>query len=263
MMNDFMEKKKTGTIWKPISIGGTSAIMFVLGSSLLDVENVPERHESMEQPTREDEMSFKQAFAEARSQQGPNGSFKWRGQNYSTSTREEWDNLTEVQQVEIAEQVTDSSPVEVEEVEDVAEVAEVPEEVEVTEDLDVSVMDEDVAQTDVEVLEENPEQSPLVSANALDDDDFGDDDVRMVGVDNLVDEDSYAAIGDGDQDIYVINLDDVDDSELEDQPLDEVPVEEIDIDINQHIDISTVVDYEEPSPEEDGLMGEGVDSYFA
>lgn len=43
----------------------------------------------------DDSMSFGEAFAEARSQVGSGGVFEWRGNNYSTFTKEEWDDMNE------------------------------------------------------------------------------------------------------------------------------------------------------------------------
>lgn len=258
-----MEKKKTSTIWKPISIGSTSAIVFVMGSSILGTEKNTARPATLEQPTARDEESFQQAFAEARSQKGSHASFEWRGNSYSTATREEWESLSEDQQEEIVEHVAVSLPVDVSASTDAVEVVEAPQVAEVSDDLDVSVLDEEDAEADVAVLDETVDAEPQLVANAIEEDDFGDDDVRMIGMDGTWDDDSYVALGDGSQDVYVINLDDVGGSEEEDD-LSVEPVEvDVDIAIDQQIDLSREVDYEEPQPEEDGLMGEGVDSYFA
>lgn len=42
-----------------------------------------------------DEMSFSEAFAAARTEVGPGGAFEWRGNVYSTYTAEEWENMSE------------------------------------------------------------------------------------------------------------------------------------------------------------------------
>lgn len=259
-----MEKKKKGNIWKPISIGSTSAVALVLGSSLLDAGDAPQQTSEAEAFTPQDEASFRQAFAEARQQKGPQGSFVWRERQYATATREEWDSMTEVQQNEIAEQASEPSVDVTPEVVEMAEEAVVPDEVDVSDGLDVSVVDEDVELPDVAMAPEPADEPLVVTVDVPDEDDFGDDEVRVIGMDtNIVDEDSYASLGDSDQDVYVINLDDVDVPEDEDVLSADLQGTEIDVDANQHIDISTVVDYEEPRPEEDGLMGESLDSYFA
>ena len=41
-----------------------------------------------------DEMTFSQAFAAARAEMGPGGTFSWRGQVYGTYYRNEWDAMT-------------------------------------------------------------------------------------------------------------------------------------------------------------------------
>ena len=258
-----MEKRKENTIWKPISIGGTSAVLFVMGSSLLGASKDTAPHGITGQPTPEDEESFSQAFAEARSQKGPHASFEWRGNQYSTATKEEWESFTDAQQEEIVTHVNVSAPADVEVTTDAVEVVETPQTVDVTEDLDVSVMDEEVAETDVSVLDESLDDNSQLVVDAIDEDDFGDDEVRVIGFDGPMDDDSYIALGDGSQDIYVVNLDDVAGSDEEEEPLEDVLGADVDINIDQQIDLSKEIDYEEPQPEEDGLMGEGVDSYFA
>lgn len=55
-----------------------------------EVETVPVA-ETLPVAEVSDEMSFGSAFAAARSQVGPEGVFEWRGNYYSTYTKEEWD----------------------------------------------------------------------------------------------------------------------------------------------------------------------------
>lgn len=47
-----------------------------------------------------DDMSFSEAFAEARHELGPGGAFEWHGNVYSTYYAEEWNGMTEAQQAE-------------------------------------------------------------------------------------------------------------------------------------------------------------------
>lgn len=47
------------------------------------------------------EMSFGEAFKEARSQVGPDGFFNWRGQSYHTHIKEEWDILSDSEKAQI------------------------------------------------------------------------------------------------------------------------------------------------------------------
>lgn len=258
-----MEKKKESTIWKPISIGGTSAVLFVMGSSLMGVGGNTASSGVTVQPTPEDEESFRQAFAEARLQKGPRASFEWHGNQYSTATHEEWESLSEAQREEIVTHVDVSAPTDVAVATDAVEVVESPQVVDVTGDLDVSVMDEDVAEAEVSVLDESSDDDSQLLVEAVKEDDFGDDDVRMIGFDVPLDDDSYVALGDGNQDVYVVNLDDVAGLGEDEEPSADAIEADMDISIDQQIDLSKEIDFEEPQPEEDGLMGEGVDSYFA
>ena len=47
-----------------------------------------------------DDASFSQAFADARSQVGPGGAFEWRGHVYSTYYEEEWNNMSTEERAE-------------------------------------------------------------------------------------------------------------------------------------------------------------------
>lgn len=53
----------------------------------------------------EDDLSFGEAFAEARSQVGPGGVFEWRGALFNTYYAEEWDAMTDEQKSDFAQQV--------------------------------------------------------------------------------------------------------------------------------------------------------------
>ncbi len=48
----------------------------------------------------DDDVSFGQAFADARAQVGPGGAFEWQGKVYSTYTKEEWDNMSAEERAE-------------------------------------------------------------------------------------------------------------------------------------------------------------------
>lgn len=78
----------------------------------------------------DDSMSFGEAFAAARAEVGPGGVFQWHGNNYSTYTKEEWDNMDEEDRGEYMEQYyrTDMSEFE--------EVVEDPTEAEIAASLD-------------------------------------------------------------------------------------------------------------------------------
>lgn len=53
----------------------------------------------------DDEASFAEAFADARSQVGPGGTFEWRGNVYSTFYEEEWDNMSADERAEFQSKV--------------------------------------------------------------------------------------------------------------------------------------------------------------
>lgn len=48
----------------------------------------------------DDNVSFSQAFADARAQVGPGGVFEWRGKVYGTYYKEEWDNMSRAERAE-------------------------------------------------------------------------------------------------------------------------------------------------------------------
>lgn len=90
---DKTKKSKAGTVGKIIAIGGVSGIL--LGAAAeLSFDHRPEGN-SGEGATAENgadnaDMSFEDAWSAARAQVGPNGTFEWHGNIYSTATAEEW-----------------------------------------------------------------------------------------------------------------------------------------------------------------------------
>ena len=114
-------KKVASMAWKPVAIGGFTGIL--LGSGALLTQHVfvsrqpavsndevqpkqAQEPEMIQEPvddntlkvvTITDDMSFEQAFVEARSQVGPGGVFYWRGVIFSTYTADEWDSMTDEQ----------------------------------------------------------------------------------------------------------------------------------------------------------------------
>lgn len=85
--------KKNATA-KRIIIGGVSGIaigastMATAGNAILEDSPVEEEQAS---DNNLDDLSFGEAFNAARQDLGPNGTFEWHGQLYSTSTAEEWE----------------------------------------------------------------------------------------------------------------------------------------------------------------------------
>lgn len=57
-----------------------------------------------------DDMSFNEAFAEAREEVGPGGVFYWRGGIYGTYTKDEWDNLSAEEKTEFNELANEMFP---------------------------------------------------------------------------------------------------------------------------------------------------------
>lgn len=109
--------QKKGT-WRTIAIGGATGLVFGAGTAVLtsmvlpDGEQTPEGEIKTDSPgvkpdpeihnatSVSDDMSFADAFATARAEVGPGGTFQWHGQLYNTYTVEEWDQLNPNQQDE-------------------------------------------------------------------------------------------------------------------------------------------------------------------
>lgn len=108
--------QKNGT-WKTVVIGGVTGLVFGSGATILTSMALPgdgqasepspedqpvvNQDPSIEQSTSvSDDMSFADAFATARAEVGPGGTFQWHGQLYNTYTAEEWNQLGHDQQVE-------------------------------------------------------------------------------------------------------------------------------------------------------------------
>ena len=90
-------KKSSGsTIGKIIAVGGVSGVL--LGTAAeLTFDHRPEGNngegDTADNGTAEasnEDMSFAEAWSAARTQVGPNGTFEWHGNVYSTATAEEW-----------------------------------------------------------------------------------------------------------------------------------------------------------------------------
>lgn len=104
-------KKSKGGLWKALAIGGVSGIL--LGASKEAIKNYYTEHfkEQMDDimndapdgspeasaPASADDMSFADAFAAARAELGPGGTFTWHGAVFSTYTADEWAAMNETQ----------------------------------------------------------------------------------------------------------------------------------------------------------------------
>lgn len=96
--------------WKPVVIGGVSGILMGAGA-LYAMNAMAGSHESVDNANAlkvadsHDDLSFGDAFTEARSQVGAGGVFRWHGRIYNTYTREEWDAMDADQKEVFAHQV--------------------------------------------------------------------------------------------------------------------------------------------------------------
>lgn len=100
-----MMKKET---WKPVTISGVTGILMGAASTY-GIQTVINRDESVSGPDNApidyNNLSFKDAFAAARSEMGPGGVFLWHGNWYNTYTVAEWNAKTYQEKVQFAEQV--------------------------------------------------------------------------------------------------------------------------------------------------------------
>lgn len=114
------EKANKATAWRSILMGGIPGIVLgVLGDEAVeeaiaaDVDPdkpviSPAEHAEISVATSvNDGMSFNEAFAAARSEVGPGGAFTWHGQVYSTYRADdpEWQNMTDEQRLEHSQNI--------------------------------------------------------------------------------------------------------------------------------------------------------------
>lgn len=121
--NGQKETNKEGSAWKLVTLGGVSGIL--MGAGLLYAGQVaakelgkeedvaiPEQGETshtlengLQVAAVSDDLSFGEAFAQARAEVGPGGVFHWHGGIYNTYTAAEWNSMTVEQKHEFAQQV--------------------------------------------------------------------------------------------------------------------------------------------------------------
>lgn len=123
------EKQGEGTSWKYVTLGGVSGILMGAGLMYAGNANASTHQEeehvdriSAETPNSEqmnqraiessipvaklhNELSFGDAFAQARAEVGPGGVFIWHGGIYNTYTVEEWNTMTPQQRIDFTQQV--------------------------------------------------------------------------------------------------------------------------------------------------------------
>jgi hypothetical protein len=122
-------KQGEGTSWKYVTLGGVSGILMGAGLMYAGNANAATHEEeglvnqvsdgipNNEQQDQNDtyvslpvaklhnELSFGEAFAQARAEVGPGGVFIWHGGIYNTYTVEEWNAMTPQQKIDFAHQV--------------------------------------------------------------------------------------------------------------------------------------------------------------
>lgn len=128
--NGQKESKKEGAAWKQVTLGGVSGIL--MGAGLLyagqavaqninNEEKPEEKPEDVVAPEQgetshtlenglqvaavNDDLSFGEAFAQARAEVGSGGVFHWHGGIYNTYTAAEWNAMTVEQKHDFAQQV--------------------------------------------------------------------------------------------------------------------------------------------------------------
>lgn len=120
------ENADEGTPWKLVTIGGVAGILMGAGllyagqvaAKVLSSEDKSEDFTAPEQGNTShtlenglkvaavnDDLSFGEAFAQARAEVGPGGVFHWHGGIYNTYSADEWNNMTLEQKHEFAQQV--------------------------------------------------------------------------------------------------------------------------------------------------------------
>ena len=125
--NGQQESKKEGVAWKQVTLGGVSGILMgagllyggqavaqELGKEAEKTEDVaiPEQGETshtlengLQVAAVNDDLSFGEAFAQARAEVGPGGVFHWHGGIYNTYTAAEWNAMSVEQKHDFAQQV--------------------------------------------------------------------------------------------------------------------------------------------------------------
>lgn len=120
-----VESKKEGSAWKQVTLGGVSGILMgaglMYGSQVIAKEPETEESPKVDSPEQgetsytlenglkvaavSDDLSFGEAFQQARAEVGAGGVFHWHGGIYNTYTAEEWNAMTVEQKHDFAQQV--------------------------------------------------------------------------------------------------------------------------------------------------------------
>lgn len=216
-----------GKTWKPVTIGGTAGILLGAGAlvtqrtialsadaksstpadDVMDkvtpgpveekmVEDaIIEDQTALRVATVSDDLTFEQAFTQAREMVGPGGVFHWHGAIFSTYTADEWDEMTDAERDHFAESVrpeVDASQVNAE------ELAWVDDDIEPDSDIDDEggevFTDVDVDQN--QVVDQAVADVPVHEANA----EFIQADIREA-------EDGFALADEVDEDVVIADND--------------------------------------------------------
>jgi hypothetical protein len=131
LSNGQQETKKEGSAWKQVTLGGVSGILMGAGllyagqaaAQELGKVETPEEGKTEDVTAPEpgetshtlenglkvaavnDDLSFGEAFAQARAEVGPGGVFHWHGGIYNTYSADEWNAMTVEQKHDFAQQV--------------------------------------------------------------------------------------------------------------------------------------------------------------
>lgn len=118
--------KNEGSAWKHVTLGGVSGILMgagllYAGQAIAQNVNREEKPEDVVAPEQgetshtlenglkvasvSDDLSFGEAFQQARAEVGPGGVFHWHGGIYNTYSADEWNAMTVEQKHDFAEQV--------------------------------------------------------------------------------------------------------------------------------------------------------------
>ncbi len=223
--NGQQETKKEGSAWKQVTLGGVSGIL--MGAGLLyagqavaqDINNeekpeekpedvvAPEQGETshtlengLKVAAVNDDLSFGEAFQQARAEVGPGGVFHWHGGIYNTYSADEWNSMTVDQKHDFAQQVQPEIR---------------PDELSTPTDADSHVVvvhhvyqhEDAPATAEVHQTAETTEDVQVVDQQALD---ASDEDVHIVGYGHV---EGHTAVAldidnDGDADVAIIDIND-------------------------------------------------------
>ena len=175
---------KTKENWKSVTISGITGILMGAGTTYATrelksgSEMVAELDERIKETVAEDSQSFKEAFDAARAELGPGGVFSWRGNLFNTYTEDEWNNMSDEEKEQIAQNLNpEVSPSDI----DTAQIEDEEADIEVQ----MEEEDADVAIASVEVEEETVNEVETASQNdtaqEVPQQDGEDDDVRVIG----------------------------------------------------------------------------------